>query len=70
MESIRAQVLVCAGAGCISSGCKAVQAALLEEIKELGMEKEIKVVETGCMGPCDLGPILVVYPEEIGRAHV
>jgi NADP-reducing hydrogenase subunit HndC len=65
MESIRAQVLVCAGAGCISSGCKAVQAALLEEIKELGMDKEIKVVETGCMGPCDLGPILVVYPEGI-----
>ncbi len=65
MERIRAQVLVCAGAGCISSGCKAVQAALLEEIKELGIDKEIKVVETGCMGPCDLGPILVVYPEGI-----
>ena len=65
MERIRSQVLVCAGAGCISSGCKAVQSALLEELKELGIENEVKVVETGCMGPCDLGPILVVYPEGI-----
>ncbi len=65
MERIRAQVLVCAGAGCISSNCKAVQSALVEELKELGIDKEIKVVETGCMGPCDLGPIMVVYPEGI-----
>jgi NADP-reducing hydrogenase subunit HndC len=65
MERIRSQVLVCAGAGCISSNCKAVQSALLDELKILGIEDEIKVVETGCMGPCDLGPIMVVYPEGI-----
>ncbi len=65
MERIRSQVLVCAGAGCISSGCKAVQSALLDELKNLGIDEEVKVVETGCMGPCDLGPIVVVYPEGI-----
>jgi NADH-quinone oxidoreductase subunit F len=30
-----------------------------------GLEKEIKVVETGCVGACDLGPAIVTYPEGI-----
>ncbi|MEW6724206.1 MAG: NADH-quinone oxidoreductase subunit NuoF [Bacillota bacterium] len=65
MHMYRSHVLVCAGAGCVSSGCKAVQNALLEEVKARGLDKEITVVETGCMGPCDLGPVMVVYPEGV-----
>jgi len=65
LETYRAHVLVCAGAGCVSSGCKAVEEALLREIGRHGLEKEIRVIETGCMGPCDLGPAIVVYPEGI-----
>ncbi|WP_027355347.1 NADH-quinone oxidoreductase subunit NuoF [Desulfofundulus thermocisternus] len=65
MELYRAHVLVCAGAGCISSGCQAVKSALVESIDRLGLKREVKVVETGCMGPCDLGPVIVVYPEGV-----
>ncbi|NPV69129.1 MAG: NADH-quinone oxidoreductase subunit NuoF [Firmicutes bacterium] len=65
MEFYRSHVLVCAGAGCVSSGCKAVESALLEGIKRFNLEKEVRVVETGCMGPCDMGPIVVVYPEGV-----
>ncbi|MFZ5592153.1 MAG: SLBB domain-containing protein, partial [Bacillota bacterium] len=65
MRLYRAHVLVCAGAGCISSGCQAVKNALLENIERLGLQQEVKVVETGCMGPCDLGPVIVVYPEGV-----
>lgn len=61
----RAHVLVCAGAGCISSGCKAVEESLVKAVKELGIENEVRIVETGCMGPCDLGPVIVVYPEGV-----
>ncbi|MDQ7794350.1 MAG: NADH-ubiquinone oxidoreductase-F iron-sulfur binding region domain-containing protein [bacterium] len=61
----RAHVLVCAGAGCISSGCRAVQEALVTAIGEHGLAEEVQVVETGCMGPCDLGPVVVVYPEGV-----
>lgn len=63
MAFYRAHVLVCGGAGCISSGCKEVQEALKDELGQLGLAEEIKVVETGCIGTCDLGPVLVVYPE-------
>jgi NADP-reducing hydrogenase subunit HndC len=63
MAYYRAHVLVCGGAGCVSSGCKDVQQALLDEIEKTGLNTEIKVVETGCIGTCDLGPVIVVYPE-------
>ncbi|MEW6398921.1 MAG: NADH-quinone oxidoreductase subunit NuoF [Bacillota bacterium] len=65
MQLYRAHVLVCAGAGCISSGCKTVEDELLAAIKEHKLENEVRVVETGCMGPCDLGPMIVVYPEGV-----
>ena len=47
MEHFRAHVLICAGTGCISSGSKKVEAALQEQLIKKGLEKEIKIVETG-----------------------
>jgi NADH-quinone oxidoreductase subunit F len=32
---------------------------------EFGLQGEVKVIETGCIGSCDLGPIAVVYPEGV-----
>ncbi len=63
MEFYRAHVLVCAGAGCISSNCLAVENELKEQLYKRGLEKEIMVVETGCIGSCDIGPVMVIYPE-------
>jgi len=60
---IRAHILVCAGAGCISSGGNALRDVLAAELKKRGLDGEIKIVETGCMGPCDLGPVMLVHPE-------
>ena len=48
----RAQVLVCAGAGCISSKCGEVKAAVEQEIAAQRIGKEVIVHETGCMGIC------------------
>jgi NADP-reducing hydrogenase subunit HndC len=61
----RMHVLICAGAGCISSNCKEVKAQFVKELKEHQLEQEIKLVETGCIGSCDLGPVILVYPEGI-----
>jgi NADP-reducing hydrogenase subunit HndC len=60
---IRTHILVCAGAGCISSGGNALKDVLAAELKKRGLDEEIKIVETGCMGPCDLGPVMLVHPE-------
>ncbi|MBT9155675.1 MAG: NADP-reducing hydrogenase subunit HndC [Firmicutes bacterium] len=54
----------------MSSGCLATEEALVDEIAKLGLDREIKVIETGCIGTCDLGPVLVVYPEGIFYRNV
>lgn len=65
MPTYRSHVLVCAGASCVSSGSQAVADALEQAITEKGLSSEVKVVRTGCMGSCDLGPVAVVYPEGV-----
>jgi len=60
---IRSHVLVCGGAGCLSSGCHAVQDALVAELKKRNLDSEIQMTVTGCMGPCDLGPVILVLPD-------
>ncbi|MBR1393866.1 MAG: NADH-quinone oxidoreductase subunit NuoF [Ruminococcus sp.] len=59
----RKQILVCGGTGCTSSGSRKVIAALEDELKAQGVDKEVLVVKTGCFGLCALGPIMIVYPE-------
>ena len=59
----RAQVLICGGTGCTSSGSKPIQAEFEKQLKLNGLDKEVKLVETGCFGLCALGPVVVVYPE-------
>ena len=61
----RAHVLVCAGAGCVSCGCEEVAQSLQSEIDRLGLTNEVKVVLTGCMGSCNLGPVAAVVPEGV-----
>jgi NADH-quinone oxidoreductase subunit F len=61
----RSHVLVCAGAGCVSSGCQEVADTLKAEIERLGLKDEIQVVLTGCMGSCNIGPVAAVVPEGI-----
>ncbi len=70
MKIFRAHVLVCGGAGCISSGCRAVKEEFIRQLKEHGLEEEIRVIETGCVGTCDLGPIVIIYPEGVFYQHV
>lgn len=70
MEHIRAHVLICAGTGCVSSGSKKVEAALREQLAAKGLDKEIKIVETGCHGFCEMGPLVIVYPEGVFYVRV
>lgn len=65
LEKIEKRILVCGGTGCISSGCREVRDALKEELINNNLENEVKIVETGCHGFCEKGPILIVYPERI-----
>lgn len=56
-------VLVCGGTGCTSSGSPKVIEKLEEEFEAKGLTDKIQIVKTGCFGLCELGPIMIVYPE-------
>jgi len=57
------KLCVCCGAGCISSGSEEVLKKLQEEIITRGLENEVEVISTGCMGPCNQGPLIKCLPE-------
>jgi NADH-quinone oxidoreductase subunit F len=56
------QILLCAGAGCIASGSLRLKKALVEKIRDEKLD--VEVVETGCLGPCAQGPVIVVNPDQ------
>ncbi len=60
---VRAQVLMCGGTGCTSSGSKQIQAAFAEAIKKYNLTEEVELIQTGCFGLCALGPVVIVYPD-------
>ena len=66
----RAHVMICGGTGCTASGSQKLQEALAEELKKKGLEDEIKIVQTGCFGLCELGPIMVIYPGDVFYSRV
>jgi len=62
-RQIKHKICVCCGASCISSGSEEVLKKLQEEIKTRGLETEVEVVPSGCMGPCNQGPLVKYLPE-------
>ncbi|MCD4817102.1 MAG: NADH-quinone oxidoreductase subunit NuoF [Candidatus Cloacimonetes bacterium] len=65
MPSKRTDILLCCGSECVSAGSLKIKAKLLEELKKQDIAEEVNIIETGCMGPCDSGPVMMVYPEGI-----
>ncbi len=59
------EILVCGGAGCISSNCAAVGDAFKSALQTAGLDKPVRVTLTGCMGLCAMGPVALVRPGDI-----
>jgi len=54
------KILLCVGGGCIASGSLKILAALQKGLKQKRLDKKFTVVETGCLGPCAGGPVIVI----------
>ncbi len=65
MNRSRINILVCTGGGCVASGALEVSAAFREAIDRFGLDGEIRIIETGCLGPCASGPVAAVYPDGV-----
>jgi len=65
MEVYHSQILVCGGKGCVSPESVDLYRTLKSEIRKHKLSHEIEVLRTGCLGLCELGPVVVVYPEGV-----
>jgi NADH-quinone oxidoreductase subunit F len=54
------QILVCFGGSCLASGAKEVRDALRFSLEMEKLADQVALVETGCMGPCVIGPVVLV----------
>ena len=58
------RVCVCAGAGCVSTGSLATLEAFKKAVKDKGLESDVEVLPTGCMGACNQGPLVEITPDD------
>ena len=76
MEPFRFHLFVCTqqkpeGASCCAaSGSLAVLGALDREIQSHGLNNDVQLTTCGCMGLCDEGPVMVVYPAGVWYRRV
>ncbi len=63
------QVLVCGGTGCTSSGSNKLIDEFKVQLAARGLTDSVQIVRTGCFGLCELGPIVIVYPEGVFYAQ-
>jgi NADH:ubiquinone oxidoreductase subunit F (NADH-binding)/(2Fe-2S) ferredoxin len=63
-------VLLCNAAPCTIKGSGAILRALNDEIERRGLIGEVKIVETGCLGNSENGPVMVLYPDAVTYCKV
>ena len=58
-------IAICVSTGCEALGVKGDLKAFEEQFKKQGLEGKVEIRETGCLGFCEKGPRIVIYPDEI-----
>lgn len=64
-EPSKPSVSVCVSTGCVALGAWRVMEAFKAELDKQGLKDEVEIKETGCLGFCEQGPRVTVYPQEI-----
>ena len=62
-DDAKAEIRICAGTACHASGRVALREAIVRELEAGDLTGKVRVIETGCHGFCELGPIAVVKPQ-------
>jgi NADH-quinone oxidoreductase subunit F len=61
----RLDLMICGGTSCVSHSSIQIKDTLEQEITKAGLEDEVRVVTTGCLGLCEACPLIVVKPDDI-----
>lgn len=65
MKRYRLHILACNDSDCSSLGSEQLYQRLKELVKDKGLKVEVKVSKSTCLGDCESGPNVLVYPEAI-----
>ena len=63
MSTYKKHILVCGGTSCKNNQCEALIKGFEESINNKGIANEIQIMQTGCFGFCDNGPVVQLLPE-------
>ena len=63
-ENLKEKIKVCIGGGCIASGSLKLKSALEEAVIAHGLDGEVAVQGTGCLGPCSRGPVVLMDKDQ------
>jgi NADH-quinone oxidoreductase subunit F len=61
----KSSVSVCVSTGCVALDAPKVKEAFIAELEKQGLKDQVEIKETGCLGFCEQGPRVTIYPEEI-----
>ncbi len=56
-------VMVCGGTGCKSAESTRIVENFRKEVAKRGLAEEVRVIEAGCFGFCEQGPIVKIAPD-------
>ena len=59
----KTKVSVCSGTGCRAYDSEKVIDSLKARLLHHGLNEKVEVLTTGCHGFCELGPVMVIYPD-------
>ena len=68
--AIESHVLICGGSACSSSGSNNITAEFKKELEAAGLAGKVEVLQTGCLGFCEQGPIVKIMPQGTFYVHV
>ena len=68
--AIESHVLICGGSACSSSGSNNITAEFKKELVAAGLAGKVEVLQTGCLGFCEQGPIVKIMPQGTFYVHV
>lgn len=69
IPSLETHILVCHGPGCFSNHSELILEKLQQCIADYHLEN-VRVIQTGCIGLCSEGPVVVIRPDDTFYANV
>jgi NADH-quinone oxidoreductase subunit F len=64
-EKDKSFLAVCGGTGCSSSGSEKVREVFQQYLNRHNLKKKTTLKFTGCLGLCERGPVVIIFPQGI-----